>query len=103
MSLAPSGGGWRRVCCLGTGVTAPAGQQQGERGEQREHDRERDEVGGQVEAVRARQRQHRRAVLGDERALDLRFGLAFVDQALDELPLAVRLRRLGDLEAGFCR
>ena len=59
---------------LRAGVAAPAGQQHRERGEQRQERRERDEVDGQIEAVRARQREHRRAVLGDQRALDLRFG-----------------------------
>ena len=83
---------------------APAREQQREhRASSAEHDGERHEVGGEVEAVRARQPEHGGAVLGDERALDLRFVLALVDQALDVCALAVGLRRLGDVRAGFCR
>src|SRR5665213_3446969 len=89
--------GRHRGSVLVTGVAAPARQEEGERGEQRQNRRERDEIDGEVEAMRTREREHRRSVLPDERTLDLRFGLSFVDQALDECALAIGLLGLRDV------
>ena len=49
-----------------------------------DQERRRQDVDGQVEAVGGRPAEHRRAVLGHERPLDLRLGLALGDQRADE-------------------
>ncbi len=84
-----------------TGPPAPARQQHEEGRGERDHRRERDEVGGGVESVVGRQAENRGAVLGDERPLDRGFVVAAADQRADECPLAVGLRRLGDLQRDF--
>ncbi len=70
--------------------------------EQREHDAGRHEVDGEVEPVRAGGRASTAGPYSsDQRALDLRLGEPRVDQALDERPLTVGLRRLGDVQRDF--
>jgi hypothetical protein len=92
----PAGGG-------GSGAASPSRERERQRGEAGEQQRRRQDVDGQVEAVRPRQRQHPLAVLLDQRLLDLRLGLALVDQRPDECPLGVRLRRFGDGEGGVAQ
>jgi hypothetical protein len=93
----------RRAARLRASAPAPARQQHDQRAHQHQHGRQRHEIGGCIEAAVARQREHRGAVLADERALDRSFVVATVDQALDERALAVSLRRLRDVERDFAR
>ncbi len=51
--------------------------------------------------MRARKAENGGTVLSDERALDLGFAVTAVDQALDVGALAIRLRRLGDVQGDF--
>ena len=84
-------------------MAAPVREQQRKQSDQRYDYRERHEIRGHVEAFGARQPEHRVGVLGDERPLDLGFALAFGDQLADERPLAVGLRRLGDVQRDLAR
>ncbi len=88
-------------CGLPSRLGAPAREQRQQQSNESEHDRRRHEVGGQVEPVRARQREHRRAVLRDQRPLDLRFVATFVYEVLDEHALARGLRGLRDVQGDF--
>ncbi len=90
-------------CRLRARTLTPARKQKRECAKQRENGGERHEIGGEIKAVGVRQREHRRAILADHRTLDLRFAASLGDQAGEELPLAVGLRRLGDVQRDFAR
>src|SRR4051812_48150487 len=93
---ARGGVGARRVVAAVAG--APLGQEVDAGGQRDEHEDDRDEVGGQAEALVLGRGEDALAVLGDEGILDLVLGLALVDQADDLAALGVGLRGLGDLQ-----
>src|SRR5205814_1955118 len=86
-------GGRRRPRTLGAAPPSQRGDGDGaEGGEQRQGGHQ---VGGEIEALARRQREHAVAVLAHERRLDLRLRLALRDQRRDESALPLRLRRVG--------
>src|SRR4051794_6631335 len=99
------GGAHRRrvavaVLVVARAGTAPPPARQGDRQrrEGREDRGDRDEVGGQLEAVVLGRGQDRRAVAGDELGLDLLLRHPFGDHALDLLALLLGARGLGDVQ-----
>ena len=80
--------------------TAPAPHPDHERRRRDQGGDDRDQVGGEVEARALRGGEHLLAVLGDQGVLDLLLAAALGDQPADEDPLAVGLRRLGELQQG---
>jgi hypothetical protein len=66
----------------------------------REERRNRDQIGGEVEARSLRGGEDLLSVLRYQRVLDLLLALALGYQPTDEDPLAHRLRRFGELQQG---
>src|SRR4051794_20270049 len=71
---------------------APPGQDDGAGDERQQDEDDRDEVGGQAEAVVLGGGQDAVAVLRDQRVLDLALGLALRDEPADLAALGVGLR-----------
>src|SRR5437588_10979018 len=73
-------------------TSSPAGEQEREQRDPRDHDRRRQDVNSEVEAVCRRLGEHSARVDSNERPLDLSLRFALGDQRADEVLFAVSLR-----------